>query len=126
MTIWKSKDELPEFDREFLEVYKDNSKIIDEFKSESNAKEYYLSTPYTFEPSFTVCRSLDDEVVKWCYIDDLLALEQRLEEAEEVIREIMNINIPACFNYNDCCDRCKTACHNKTAQEYLNKYKENE
>ena len=88
MTIWKSKDELPEFDREFLEVYKDNSKSIDKFMSESKAREYYLSTPYNLMPSFTVCRELDDDVVKWCYLDDLLALEQRLEKAKEGLETI--------------------------------------
>ena len=81
MTMWKSRDELPDYDREFLEVYKDNSKYINEFMSESKAREYYLSTPDTIMPIFTGCRCLGDDVVKWCYIGDLLALEQRPEKA---------------------------------------------
>lgn len=87
MTIWKNKEELPDFDREFLEVYKDNSKNIEEFVSENKARKYYLSTPDAIMPSFTVYSELDDDVVKWCYLDDLLALEQRLKDVEKVIKK---------------------------------------
>ena len=60
-----NKELTPDWDKEFMVVYKDGSSRIEEFVSEEKAREFYLSNPHNSMPNFDVSREMDEDIDYW-------------------------------------------------------------
>lgn len=113
MTIWHSKDELPTTDSI---IYTDDGYLL-YFEMVDNPMtngQYPVWSYNGGSEEYT-----NNDFKKWCYLDDLLSLEQRLKDAEDIIEyisygEVRGLNITKQASKKEL---------KQFAQEYLNKYK---